>query len=343
LKQAEVEIAAMKEEYEEQHRAELAKCELQRQEVEQRAVEEATALAEERALQEKRIADLQAALSDERADFERIMTERTEHLAKVREALEQQTADLEKRLADFDKRRTAFEAVVFEKQKEVADNPDLPVLEEVTVDADDTEPADVRGMFAPLDAKPAEKPPVKQRPRWMVPAAVAGAVVALSAAIAGAHYENEGRGAAALAAAKNTPVRQSPIPEGVAPRRGGFLSQTAAGSLSPKSFPMQPYATAADSARVVAAAAAAVDTTKKTTASGASEEPRPKPKPVVREPAPAEPTSLFSLPPRRPNTETIRRDSVRPDSIRRDSTTRPDTTFKRDTTKIPIDTMSRGR
>jgi chemotaxis protein histidine kinase CheA len=337
LKQVEVEMAAMKEEYEEQHRAELAKCELQREEVEQRAVEEATALADERAAFEKKIADMQAALSDERADFERIIAERTEHLATVRATLEQQAADLEKRLADFDARRTAFESVVLEKQKQVAADPELPVLEEVTVDADDTPPADLRGMFDPLDAKPAEKPKDKTRPRWMVPATVAGVVVALSAAIAGARYENQGRHLP-------TPTKtvQAPIPEGGS-RRGGFLSQTAAGTLAPKSLgSVQPFATAADSA-ARAAAPATTDSVAPTPAVVNEEpRPRPRPKPVVRDTVPSEPASIFSLPPRRTTTDTIRRDTIRPDSIRRDSvrrdSIRPDTLVKRDSLGVPIDT-----
>jgi len=362
LKQAEVEIAAMKEEYEEQHRAELAKCELQRQEVEQRAVEEATALAEERAELERKLVEREAALSDERADFERIIAERTEHLTKVRETLEQQAADLEKRLAGFDARRTAFERVVLEKQKEVAENPELPVLEEVTVDADDTPSADFKGMFVPLDAKPADKPKEKQRPRWMMPLTVGGAVLAFGAAIIGAHYENRGRGAEKLASAKSTVP--APIPGGATQQRGGFLSQTAAGTLAPKIVPVQPYATAADSAARAAAAASAAPPADSLAPVVVPEKPRPRPKPVEPEAKQAPSTSPFALPSRsmidtvtRPDTvrtdsasrNTIRgrlipiaeyrRDSIRRDSIRpRPDTLRPDATVKRDSIRPPSDT-----
>ncbi len=286
---------------------------------------------------EKKIADMQAALSDERADFDRVMTERTEHLAKVREALEQQAADLEKRLKDFDARRTAFEAVVFEKQKEVAANPELPVLEEVTVDADDTPSPDFPGMFAPLDATPAQKAKEKSRPRWVVPVAIAGVVVALGAAVAGGRYENEGRGARALATRKTAVSTVSdPLPEGAPQRRGGFLSQTAAGTLSQKAFaPVQPYATAADSAARRAAADSAADTAAKVEAATEEPRPRPRPKPVERETERVEPSSsIFSLPSRRMIDTVLRRDSVRPDSIKRDA-------VRRDTTRVPIDTTFR--
>jgi hypothetical protein len=310
---------------------------------------------------------MQAALSDERADFERIMTERTEHLAKVRETLEQQAAELEKRLADYDMRRTAFERVVLEKQKEVAEDPELPVLEEVTVDADETPTADFKGMFVPLDAKPAEKPKEKKRPRWMMPLTVTGVVLAFSAAIIGAHYENRGRGAEKLASSKaGSPA---PVP-GATQRRGGFLSQTAAGTLAPKIVPVQPYATAADSAARVGAPAAPTAAAKVDSLAPVvvpeKPRPRPQPKPEVREPESAE-NSVFSLPPRRmidsvaggdtarPDTARrdsvrrggyipiaeYRRDSVRRDSIRRDSVRpiRPDTTARRDSIRLPSDTI----
>ncbi len=61
LKQAEVEMAAMKEEYDEAHRREIQKCELQRQAVEQKASEQMSALAGEREEFVHKMADERAA------------------------------------------------------------------------------------------------------------------------------------------------------------------------------------------------------------------------------------------------------------------------------------------
>ena len=87
LKQAEVELAAMKEEYEEQHRVALSQCENHRLETERMATEQAELLA------------------TERADFEQTMSEHEMELSAVRDEL--QSADVGARAANHRIRITA--------------------------------------------------------------------------------------------------------------------------------------------------------------------------------------------------------------------------------------------
>jgi hypothetical protein len=118
LKQAEVEIAAMKEEYDEQHAAALHACEVQRQETEQHAAEQVALLAGEREEFERSISDERAAIeaertqmATERAEFERLMKERKDKLAAVRAELDQERASLEKRLSELEAYRTEVERI----------------------------------------------------------------------------------------------------------------------------------------------------------------------------------------------------------------------------------------
>jgi hypothetical protein len=105
LKQAEVELLAQKEEYDEAHRLELQKCEVQRQEVEQHAAEQASLLAGEREEFQRQIAEERAALEAERAQFETMMAERKERFAAVRAELDQQRAEMERRVAELENYR----------------------------------------------------------------------------------------------------------------------------------------------------------------------------------------------------------------------------------------------
>jgi len=111
LKQAEVELLAQKEEYDEVHRQQLQACELQRQEVEQHATEQASILAGEREEFQKEMADMRAQLEAERAQFEALMVERKERFAAVRAELDQQRAEMERRVAELEKYRADVEKV----------------------------------------------------------------------------------------------------------------------------------------------------------------------------------------------------------------------------------------
>jgi hypothetical protein len=105
LKQAEVELLAQKEEYEEAHRRELEKCEVQRQEVAQHAAEQAALLAGEREEFRRQIAEERAAIEAERVQFEALMHERKERFAGVRAELDQQRAEMERRVAELERYR----------------------------------------------------------------------------------------------------------------------------------------------------------------------------------------------------------------------------------------------
>jgi hypothetical protein len=111
LKQAEIELSAMKEEYDEQHQRELQKCEIQRQETEQHAAEQAAILAGEREEFNRQMEEQRAAMAAERAEFERIMTERKERFAAVRAELDQQRVELERRLTELEAYRADVERV----------------------------------------------------------------------------------------------------------------------------------------------------------------------------------------------------------------------------------------
>ena len=111
LKQAEVELAAMKEEYDEEHRSEIQKCELQRQETEQHAAEQAAMLAGEREEFKRQMEADRAAFAADRAEFERIMNERKDRFAAVRAELDQQRAELERRLGELEAYRAEVERV----------------------------------------------------------------------------------------------------------------------------------------------------------------------------------------------------------------------------------------
>jgi hypothetical protein len=92
LKQGEIEIQAMKEEYEELHRQELEKCEAHRMETEQFAAEQAALITDERALLERLAAEQSASIAAERAEFEKLMTAREERMIGLRLELEREAA-----------------------------------------------------------------------------------------------------------------------------------------------------------------------------------------------------------------------------------------------------------
>jgi hypothetical protein len=92
LKQGEIEIQAMKEEYSELHRMELEKCETHRMETEQYAAEQAALITDERALLERLAAEQSASLAAERAEFEKLMAAREERIVGLRLDLEREAA-----------------------------------------------------------------------------------------------------------------------------------------------------------------------------------------------------------------------------------------------------------
>jgi Protein tyrosine and serine/threonine kinase len=90
LKQGEIEIHAMKEEYEELHRLELEKCESHRMETEQYAAEQASLIKDERTVLDRLAAEQSAALAAERAEFEKLMAAREQRIVELRRDLERE-------------------------------------------------------------------------------------------------------------------------------------------------------------------------------------------------------------------------------------------------------------
>jgi hypothetical protein len=111
LKQAEVELAAQKEEYDEQHAAALHACEVQRQEIEQHAQEQLAMLAGEREEFQRQMAEERAAIEAERTQMQALLAERKDRLGAVRAELDQQRIELERRLAELEQYRAEIEKV----------------------------------------------------------------------------------------------------------------------------------------------------------------------------------------------------------------------------------------
>ncbi len=111
LKQAEVELAAQKEEYDEQHAAALKACEVQRQQIEQHAQEQLAMLAGEREEFERQMSEERAAMDAERTQMQALLSERKDRLAAVRAELDHQRIELERRLAELEQYRAEIEKV----------------------------------------------------------------------------------------------------------------------------------------------------------------------------------------------------------------------------------------
>jgi len=288
LKQGEIEIQAMKEEYEERHRQELEKCENHRMETEQFAAEQAALIKEEREGIERLAAEQATAFAAERAEIEKFMKVREERIVSLRVDLEKQAA------------RAA------------------------------------RGLDVEAAASLDPPPPKSSTPRSTAKrAAIAAVLVLLVVASAiGIPRLMSSRHAAAT---HTTIVPSGPTLDTTQLKRGGFMSQSAGGSVAqPRSGP--PLANPRDTLPTtprndsVAADSAAH-------AARSSDEPAPKPKPRL---APREPANDVNgaIPP------ASARESlpVRPDTTRPDTVARPDTMSTRGTpvprdTSIPRDTL----
>lgn len=181
LKQAEVELSAMKEEYEEQHRVALAQCENHRLETERMATEQAEMLA------------------TERADFEETMSAHQKELTCVREELQKEMAALDRRITEFETRREAIARVRVEQQEQMAEA--RRVREQAATDTDGEiargardalrrEQPDIRSVVgAPRKVVlPKREAPRGARPRWAIPAAAIAVLMLAGGAVAGVFY-----------------------------------------------------------------------------------------------------------------------------------------------------------
>jgi hypothetical protein len=278
LKQGEVEIQAMKEEYEEVHRRELEKCENHRMETEQFAAEQASLIKEEREAIERLATEQASAFAAEREEIEKFMKTREERIVSLRVDLEKQAA------------RAA------------------------------------RGLDVEAAASLDPPPPKSTTPRSTAKRSlIAVAIVAIVAASA--------IGIPRFLASRRAPVTHSAIvPSGPALdttqlKRGGFMSQSAGGSVvQPRSGP--PLANSHDTLATTPRQDSAAADSSARRAQAADESIPHKPKPHL---APREPANDVNgaIPP------ASARESIpaAPDTTRRDTSYTRDTTIPRDTAR----------
>jgi len=306
LKQAEVELAAMKEDYDEEHRRELQKCEMRRQETEQHASEQASILAGEREDFERMMSDERAAMAaertaiaSERAEFDRLMKERKDRLAAVRAELDQQRAALERRLTELEEYRkevdkvrreaiaaadaaaaaTAASAAAAAQASTLATTPEtaqrttpkttpalkqpttpvaVPVLPGLPVPPPHLKkPAKTNwDRFDAIDRDESDMVPTigEGRPRWLIPAGVAALLLIVIAGMYSLTHRNTAQNTIKLGDQTIVPTAPAVAP-GITPR-GGFLTQAAGGTLSPRFGATSTPFTRTDSAATASATTA---------------------------------------------------------------------------------------
>lgn len=256
LKQAEIELAAMKEEYEEQHRIALSQCENHRLETEQMAAEQAEMLA------------------TERADFEETMGEHLKELAGVRAELQEEMAALDRRMQEFENRRAAIAQLRTEHEAQMQEarraREAAAVEAEAKIASDERdalrrEQSDIRSIIgAPRKVVLPKRPSANGgRRRWMVPAAALGVLLIGGGAVAGVFYirQNDPR----------PKVRATPV----AP-----VQRSAAGTVVPGAFTPAPPPAHPDSTATPAVTAA--DTSSATAAQRRATTPDDTPAPPKR-------------------------------------------------------------
>jgi hypothetical protein len=316
LKQGEIEIQAMKEEYAELHRIELEKCETHRMETEQYAAEQAALITDERALLERLATEQSSALAAERAEFEQLMSAREERILDLRRDLEREAA------------RVA-----------------------AGMDAEGTK------AFTFDDADMADHP---QRSLW--PTAIGAVILLLFAlgALVHARKPREPR-AGHVAIGSSVIVPTMPSIDTSRLKAGGFLSQSAAGTVARTSPSGPPLATLRAHARVASDSAAA-DSAAREARESPPQETIPRRPVRPREPANdvngVIPRERFDSLAPRPGVDSVQRNPVRPaDTVPRDTAIRRDSapprsnvrvettyvrgTVRRDTLAIRPDTMRR--
>jgi hypothetical protein len=207
LKQAEVALAALEEEFAEKRRQILEKHEQERAQFENEAKEHRELLARER------------------AEFERIMHRRQEQLAGVRAELDKQRADVEQRLEELDERREALESRW----------PGGLIATNASATA--------RKQLAALRPRRSRSRP-RWRTQWAIPLGVAGVVLLLLAgfvAALGRRRTESTAGGGISVVAPNAAQTQPSADSGLPPTgRKGLLTQSAGGTLGRQPAPAAP-------------------------------------------------------------------------------------------------------
>ena len=376
LKQAEVEMAALKEEYEEQHQAELRKCDAEREAIQQRDAEQMAMLAGEREEFERTMADERAAIEAERAQFEATMSERQKQLAAVRADLEHERSKLEARLAELETRRAEVERL---RDEAIAAGANVSSIEPSIVSAPF---APVRGAANALASIVAERiakaqretppsvgeseridasvgavpvlPAGEGRPRWFIPAGAAGLLAVLIAIAMVLDHRAPPR--------VGVPAASAALADSAGLPRAGFLTQTAGGTVghplsgtpaadslsgAGSAADTMPAADLTDSAQAAAdsAAASALRRAAAIAAQRRAEATRARQAAEAAAARAAADSTVrrdtlgeFIRPVRRPVSDTIvRRDTL----FRRDTLPRRDTLVRPDTSRLRPDTLER--
>ncbi len=213
LKQAEVALAALEEEFAEKRRLILEKHEQERVKFENEAAEHRELLARER------------------SEFERIMHRRQEQLADVRAELEKQRADVERRLEELDERRAALE-----RQWPgglIAANASPKARKQLAA-------------LRPRRSRRGRSWNLGLSRRWAIPLGVAGVVLLLLAGFVAAVGRRRTESTSAGGVSVSTPVAAPKLPSadsGLPPAgRGSLLTQSAGGTLGRQPMPPAPKA-----------------------------------------------------------------------------------------------------
>ena len=371
LRTGELEIAEMQAQITEARRAELAQFEADQKAAADRNAELEAQLANQRTEFERKMADEEAQLVAIKAEFAALKASEESQLSVERGQFDQERQDLERE-------RLAFEQKVAEREAELnakhAAVDRLRAEEGQRIDAAiaaAVETVAATAVAPPIDGDPSEawksasvspdpkawvdetvrkhsvgtgeqtvvlgRTASRGRPGWALPIAATALVLVLVALFAATHHK--GTSSHVVAVGKSTVVPTAPTTAVLGTPQGGFMTQSAGGSVAaPVGPPLAPNSGA--TARAGAAGAnpatasapattqpakldsAALAAKRKSAISNATAKPKPKPKPVVHRNAidSSSAGGAFSA-----EQDAIRR----ADAARRDSAARRDTTPKR--------------
>ncbi|HTI64649.1 MAG TPA: hypothetical protein VL524_14070 [Gemmatimonadaceae bacterium] len=236
LKQAEVELAAAKDEYVEWRENEIQKYEAQRVELERQVTEKVAALEEERRAFEKTASDERASIEADRVQMESAVRERQEKLATVRAELDRQREALERRLVNLEAQRAELvrlrdEAAALGASARIRGG----ARQGTPVGLTHTESGDEALDDWTDDALDGSggKPPDSgvSVMQWLGPVATVVVLLLLIAFGVGMSRRSH-RGANGVTLGRLRVIPTAPRLDTVSPPRGGFLTQSPGGEVS---------------------------------------------------------------------------------------------------------------
>lgn len=230
LKQAEIELAAAKDEYVEWRESEIQNYEAQRVELERRVSESLAALEADRRAFEKFASSERAAIDVERAQMEAAIRERQDKLASVRAELDRQRDSLERRLANLESQRAELVRL---RDEAIA----LGASTRVRSGTRSRTPVGAAYWQEESDEHDEDEPQRNERSTratlmpWLGPVVTVVVLVLLIAL--GVGMSRRGHPAAGPVSVGGTRVLPTAPPlDTVRPPRGGFLTQTPGGEVA---------------------------------------------------------------------------------------------------------------